>query len=930
MDRRQFLKMIGIASGSSVLAGCDLDRNSEKLIPYLVPPEDGVVPGDATYKPSSCAECPASCGVSVTIKDGRPTKLEGLPSHPVSQGGLCVRGQASLSRLYHPERIRQPLVRDGSGNLVPATWNQAYVRVKSALGSGGENMLLSGKTTGTLSTLVDEFCSGLGVRRLAEFELYSYAAVREANRILFGRPVVPAYHLEKADFLITVGADLLDTYQNPVEYTRQIAHHKTDDHFGWCHVEPTASLTSLQANHHLAARPGSEAYLLACLLRELRARRIISSRRLEEHLTAVPDVNVDDAAARTGLPKEQIENLISGFFSAHQPLVIAGGVSTRTAGGLEVARLAALLQVAAGMIGKTVDFPQEQDDSRVGTMEDIEELAQRLDAGNIGVMFIANADPVSQLPAEFQFGNRLSNAALRVGIGDQLSETIKRCDVILPVSHWLESWGDCRPNPRVVGAIQPAIEPLHDTRSTGEILLQLMGEAAPADSYQIYLLDRWRRRYGASGADGLISKGYLVERSATSASVSLVSRPETYTLQAPPEGNVLVIVPSLRFFDGRSKVLPLLNEIPDPLTSVTWDNWASVSKKTGEELGVKDGDWIEISSGSWSTELPITIQPGMADGVFKVEEGAFTAPAGWDRKTGEAIAVADVTARKIPSRGHLSYLSGSKEVETHGHIPLEHSPHHRHFEEGYEREDLTFFPVPDYPDYRWAMAIDLDACTGCSACVAACYIENNVPVVGREEHLKGREMSWLAIQPYYDYDEAHSAELMPVMCQHCDSAPCEPVCPVFATYHNDEGLNAQVYNRCVGTRYCANNCPYKVRRFNWFDNSKPVEPLNMMFNPDVSVRAQGIMEKCSFCVQRVRKARDVAKDEGRKIGADEVVPACAQSCPGNAIVFGNIKDEDSKVAKAARSEHSHQALDELGTGPAVYYLSRKGNGNEHG
>ena len=228
------------------------------------------------------------------------------------------------------------------------------------------------------------------------------------------------------------------------------------------------------------------------------------------------------------------------------------------------------------------------------------------------------------------------------------------------------------------------------------------------------------------------------------------------------------------------------------------------------------------------------------------------------------------------------------------------------------------------------MAIDLDACTGCSACVAACYIENNVPVVGREEHLKGREMSWLAIQPYYDYDEAHSAELMPMMCQHCDSAPCEPVCPVFATYHNDEGLNAQVYNRCVGTRYCANNCPYKVRRFNWFDNSKPAEPLNMMFNPDVSVRAKGIMEKCSFCVQRIRKARDVAKDEGRKIGADEVVPACAQSCPGKAIVFGNIKDEDSKVAKAARSEHSHQALDELGTGPAVYYLSTKGNGNEHG
>jgi len=928
MDRRDFLKMIGVASGTSILAGCNLDRESEKLIPYLVPPEDGLVPGDATYVPSTCTECPASCGVSVTVKDGRPTKLEGLVSHPANDGALCVRGQASLSRLYFPDRISRPLIRDESGNLVPATWVQAYERILGSLGSGGEDVFLGARTTGSLSALIDDFCERLGVTRLPEFELYPHAAVREANRLLFGRPVVPTYHIDKADFLLTVGADVLDTHHNPVEYTRQVNQARTNEHFGWWHVEPHASLTGLQSEHRLTVKPGSEVYLLACLLSELRSRRIYTDRRVESHLAAVPEVTVEEAASSTGLTREDVEFLVNSFVSAHHPLVIAGGVSTRTEDGLNVALLGALLQTARGMIGTTVDFARTFDFDSVGTMADIQELGQKLDAGSIGVIFLADADPVSQLPAELGFGGRLSGAAMRVGMGDILDETMKRCDVVLPLSHALESWGDRRSTTGLVTAVQPVIEPIHDTRSMGDILLQLMGDAMPAESYQVYLLNRWRRLYGASGADALVTKGFLVEREGATPSVSLSSRPPSYEVRGLPADPALVVTPSLRFFDGRGRAIPLLNEIPDPMSTVTWDGWVSVAKSTADEMGLADRQWVGLSSGDWSAELPVKIQPGMHPGVFMIEEGTVPSPAVWIRSTGEAGSVVpNISIRKIPSKGHLSCLAGSKKVETEGHIPLQHIPHHAH-QEGIQREDITFFPVPDYPEYRWAMAIDLDRCTGCSACVAACYIENNVPVVGREEHLKGREMSWLAIQPYYKEDE--SAELMPMLCQHCDNAPCEPVCPVFATYHNDEGLNAQVYNRCVGTRYCANNCPYKVRRFNWFANNKPPAPLEMMFNPDVSARGKGIMEKCSFCVQRIRKARDVAKDEDRKIGPDEVVPACAQTCPGDAIVFGNIKDENSQVARWAHSENSHEALEELGTGPAVYYLKRKVNGYEHG
>jgi len=938
MDRRDFLKMVGVASGTSILAGCNLDRETEKLIPYLVPPEDGVVPGDAVYKPTSCTECPAACGMRVTIKDERPAKLEGLESHPVGNGALCVRGQASLERLYHPDRIKQPLMRDGAGNFAPATWQQAYAAVVKAMAVGKENVFLSGRTTGTMSRLVDEFCDRLGVTRLPEFELYSYAAEREANSRLFGRPVVPAYRFEKADFLLSIGADLLDTYGNPVDNTQKISQARTgggeNAHFKWYHAEPHATLTGVRADHRLSVRPGSEATLLAYLLHELRSRRIFSDRRVDNHIAAVPEASFENAVAATGLRAEELRQLVEEFLAAHSPLVVAGGVSTRQAGGLDVARLASLLQVAAGMVGETVDYTAAPDYSRVGGPRDIESLGEMLARGEVGVMFVAGSDPLSVLPGRARegFAGRMDQAGLAVGVGGFLTETLDRCDVVFPESHSLESWGDAESVPGVLSSIQAAIEPLHETRSRGDILIQLMAAAdrgVAADTYQTYLFDRWRGDYGAAAVEALLTAGYVTYRPrGNRAAVSLSSRPGRYLAPGAAVGDVLVMAPSLRFYDGRSRVLSLLNEIPDPLSSVTWDPWVSISPKTAYGLGVKDRDWVELSNGVWSVELPVIIQPGMHDGVFMVEQGSVPSPAAWDSSTGELEAVTALqSVRKIPSRGQLAYLAGTKKSETEGHIPLQHIPHHAH-DESLAREDITFFPIPDYPEYRWAMAVDLDKCTGCSACVAACYVENNVPVVGKDEHVKGREMSWLAIQPYYNEDE--SAELMPVMCQHCDNAPCEPVCPVFATYHNDEGLNAQVYNRCVGTRYCANNCPYKVRRFNWFDNNQKPSPLDQMFNPDVSRRGKGIMEKCSFCVQRIRKARDVAKDEDRKIGSEEVVPACAQTCPGDAIAFGNIKDENSKVAKWARSENSHQALEELGTGPAVNYLKRKGKDLEHG
>jgi molybdopterin-containing oxidoreductase family iron-sulfur binding subunit len=326
--------------------------------------------------------------------------------------------------------------------------------------------------------------------------------------------------------------------------------------------------------------------------------------------------------------------------------------------------------------------------------------------------------------------------------------------------------------------------------------------------------------------------------------------------------------------------------------------------------------------------------------VFLIQRGGANPAVGWSRVSGEAVAVANVTASNTGSRYQLSKTSGSLYEAGRGIVPG-HEPAHFNghpvektpaiAEPGGERDKFTFYPVPKYPTYRWAMAVDLDKCTGCSACVAACYIENNVPMVGREQHLKGREMAWIRIEQYYEKDGS-DADFVPAMCQQCDYAPCEPVCPVFATYHNDEGLNAQVYNRCVGTRYCGNNCSYKQRRFNFFEWGKRPHPLNLMTNPDVSVRNKGVMEKCTFCIQRIRHARDVAKDEKRNIKEGDLTTACAQACPGKAIVFGNLLDENSEVRKWSKDPRSHRMLEELGTSPGVFYLSKrngKGNG-EHG
>ena len=934
MDRRKFVQLVGLASGASILASCGLERETEKLIPYLIPPDDGVIPGKPVFCATTCIECPAGCGVSARVIDYKAAKLEGIDSHPVNRGALCMRGQASISRLYHPKRLRQALVKDAGGALREASWDEACAAVAAGLRapSARTHILLADRTTGTLSELIDEFCADTGVERLPEFEVYSYAAIREANRILFARAEVPSYRIEDADWMLTIGADIFETFVSPVSHAAQFARARKRLEFEWIHVEPHLSLTGVQARERHAITRGGEVFLLAYLLGQASRANLAGERRVAEMVELLPDLTSRAAAEKTGISAEALEKMARGLLAARNPLLIAGGVSTMQASGLETAVLAGVLQWSTGMIDRTVAFDCATGYQRVGSFNDLEKLSGRLARGEIGVALLLGADPVgataggSSSSPLGDFGTNFSRALMRVGVGDFMNPTLDACDIVLPLSNPLESWGDVVSTDDTRGIVQPAVVPVHDTRSAGDILIELMRRhrgAPSAATYEEFLIGRLKEKLGDADVAAMLATGYLrrsVEyRPAALDTEAALAHLRSAGLAEPSVSPVLLVSPSIRSFDGRSRDIALLSEVPDPLTTISYGGWVSIAPPAAGEMGLQDQDEVAISGPGWGVELPVRIQPGLPRGVMMTHYLPHSGlPFAHDPRSGEMVALFDgATARKTGKTIALPILSGSMSQQGRGVIPDDDQGEEHRGEHGKHGDQPTFYPKHEHKDYRWAMAIDIDLCIGCSACATACYIENNVPVVGPTLHRQGREMSWIRIEPFYD--DKGNPEFQPMLCQHCEHAPCETVCPVYATYHNPEGLNAQVYNRCVGTRYCANNCPYKVRRFNWFDNRRPTE-ANPTQNPEVSARGRGVMEKCSFCVQRIRAAREKAKDDKRKIADGEVVPACAQTCPTNAIVFGNIDDEDSDVARWARSERAYGVFEHLGTRPAVYYL----------
>ncbi len=922
------------------------------------------------------------------MREGRPIKVEGNPDHPVNAGRLCARGQASLQGLYNPDRITTPLRRGANGELEPVSWDDAEALLAERInqlranGQADRLYLFTDGAHGTLDRMFDAWMDAIGSPNRLIHESFDLEPLREANRLTFGRSEIPRYQLDQAELILAFGAGFLETWISPVQYARMFSRSQSfhEGHKGrFIFVGPRRSLTATNADEWVPAQP-TGAMLLALAM----TRVLIADGRAGERAAVVRPIvepfTPERVAEATGVAAETIARLAHEFGDAPSSLALPPG--TELAGRQATAAHVAvnLLNYAAGNVGRTVRFGPNVLRRRAAGPGRLADVVQRMRAGEVEIALLHGCNPAHTLPPALGFGEALGNVNLVVSFASFMDETAAVADLILPDHTPLESWGDHEPEVGVRTLMQPTIDPLFDTRATGDVLISLaarIGDVVAGQfqqpDYRAYLQDAWRavhrdlaaresfdEFWHAALARGGVWRETAAEPVTLNRAVAGVDFDEPALEGGERSAYTLLVYASPTLYDGRSANRPWLQELPDPVTKIVWNSWIEIHPQTADQLGVRTGDVLEVTTPHGRLEVAAYVHDGVRPDVVALPIGqGHTAygrwasgrgvnplallPAASDAASGGAawlttrasLGATGRRARLVRTQGsdddlgreiaEVVSVALAREEEAHGAEAHEHDP--EALVEAAEDAD------PKSP-YRWGMAIDLSSCIGCSACVTACYAENNIPVVGEELCAEGREMSWLRIESYQEHvisEEQHGAGShgaeagaphvvhVPMLCQHCGNAPCEPVCPVYATYHNPEGLNVQVYNRCVGTRYCSNNCPYKVRRFEYFDYEFPY-PLNLQLNPDVTVRQKGVMEKCTFCVQRIMLARNDANAQGRDVQDGEVVPACAQTCPAEAIVFGNLRDPNSRVSRLARNGRAYHVLGELNTRPAITYL----------
>ncbi len=963
IKRRDFLKILGVAGGTAALAGA-CSEPVEQIIPYVIPPE-GIIPGIPNWYASTCRECPAGCGIVVKNREGRAIKIEGNQNNPINLGSSCARGQSALQGLYNPDRVRSPLIRNDAGKLQPAGWDKAQTdlteRINEALGkaNSGKAVFLTNQISGSLDKLIKEWVEGIGGEHYV-YETFAHEPLKEANKLAFGIDAIPTYKIDKAKYLLSFGADFIETWLSPVEYTKQFSqmHSYKDKEMGkYVHVEPRASLTAASADDWIAVKPGTEAVLALCIA------NVIVKEGLSSAGGGLGGVlgkyDVERVSEITDVPVEKIKEVAKDFATMGPSLALGGGVSTTTKKATETMVAVNILNYVAGNLGDTIDFGDALTISDANTYEDITGLVDSMTKGEVEILFIYNVNPSFTLPKALKFDEALKNVPTVVSFGSYLDETSSEAHMILPDNTTLESWGDYIPKASVHSLIQPIMKPVFNTKATGDVLLATAKNITGLETtftqagFYEYLQDAWKEVWSSNSTgkpfdkfwdESLKQGGFYDEVTPRQASLSGAAGGVDFT-EPEFEGDgeyYFMAYPSYRYYDGRGANKPWLQELPEALSTGVWDSWVEMHPETAKKFRVKMGDFVSIESPQGKITTQVYVYEGIRPDTVAVQIGqGHTSygryakdrgvnpidilPSATDERSG---GFAWLTTKVALSRTGKSAQFVQTQYTTTQHdrdiaqaVTLSELKHGIHHEEHHEPD---FYPPREYARYRWAMSIDLAKCVGCGACVTSCNAENNVPFVGKALVAKRRDMAWIRIERYFEKSpdgKSQQTRFLPMTCQQCGNAPCEPVCPVFATYHNPEGLNGMVYNRCVGTRYCANNCTYKVRKFNWFDYKLP-EPLNWQLNPDVTVRSKGVMEKCTFCVQRIVYAKDQAKDKNRDVLDGEVLTACQQACPADAIVFGNLEDKKSEVYKKSHDERGYRVLEVINTQPAITYLKK--------
>jgi molybdopterin-containing oxidoreductase family iron-sulfur binding subunit len=986
--RRDFLKYLGFSTAAATLAAsCKVPVR--KAIPYANKPEN-LVPGVAKYYATTWVQEGDVVPVLAKVRDGRPIKIEShsLPGSSFARGGTSARAQASVLDLYDMYRLRFPLHRVGQGEEGPdfqevPTFEQFDKMVMDAMKAAGGSVVLLTGTVVSPSTK-DIIAKYPGLRHV-QYDADSFSGMLLANEASgFGRRL-PSYNFAAAKVIVSIGADFLGTWLSPVEFARDYAQGRRIDekaaqvsmskHY---HFEPHLSLTGSNADERFSHRASETGAVVAALASALGVTGVSASLADTKLNAAIVKV-AEDLKARKG-----------------EALVVCGSNDKN------IQVLVNAINAALESYGKTIDWSRPVN-YRQGVDADFAQLLADMEAGTVGTLMIAGTNPGYTYPDATRFANAVKKVKVTVSFNEKMDETTQLCEYVIPTHHYLESWGDAEPKAGITCFQQPTIYPLFKTRPYQTSLIRWSGGT---QDYEDYFKAYWMGRFANDEAayHKALQDG-LTETAATPSAGSysgagVAEAASAVSSYKKGSGAELVIYQKVSMGTGAQAGNPWLQELPDPVSKATWDNYALISMAKAKELGIKlDMDYeyypekpmIELTLGNKKVELPVLVMPGMhadtiavAAGYGRTDKLGVTA-AGVGQNIYPYVTLANgavqyattgVTVSKLGKKYKIAQTQKHNSYENRVEVVRETTlatfnkhrdviPAYRHHLEeafyknanGDYQSNATLYPDPDTRSHeiKWGMNIDMNACIGCGACVVSCHAENNVPVVGKREVLRYHDMHWLRIDRYFVSDEKDPDNLkgvvfQPMLCQHCDNAPCENVCPVAATNHSTEGLNQMTYNRCIGTRYCANNCPYKVRRFNWadytgadsFPNNRDqqlvgkldnvIEQMNddltrMVLNPDVTVRSRGVIEKCSFCVQRLQESKLKAKKENRPLQDGDAKTACQTACPTNAIVFGNAYDKQSAVTKVREEnkQRNYYVLEQLHVLPNVSYLSKVRN-----
>ena len=972
LRRRGFLTLGGGSAALAALQGC-VRRPVEKILPYSKAPEQ-IIPGVPLHYATVLERRGDALGLVVQTHEGRPTKVEGNPEHPSSLGAAALWAQAAPLDLYDPDRSQAPQ-KSGEGKPVKssfAEFDRYYLKLlETHAEDGGQSLrfLLQPSTSPTSSRLRAKL-----KERFPKATLHFYAPVHESQvlegtKIAFGQSLYPVPRLEKAKVVLSLDSDFLQTEPGAIRNTKGYAKGRflsgpNEPMSRLYVVEPLLSLTGANADHRLRVPARDVEKYLQALTLELGRQKPGAFGSLARQM---------DPSVKGAFPSPWLQAVASD-------LIAAGPAALLMVGSRQPARVHALahaLHVAFGAVGQSIayaalDANNAELDSQGGTggTESLAALVKALRAGQVQSLVILGGNPAFDAPRDLDFAGALGHkGVVSIHLASHYDETSRLCDWHLPLLHAFESWGDSRAIDGTWSIQQPLIRPLW----TGRSVIEMLSMSAGSANWQGYLAVRETFRSVFKDALSFenswrqaLNRGLVPTSEATSNALAEL-RPDVQALsqslasaRSAAKGKALgaqnlevVFTPDPKLFDGRHANNPWLLELPDPMTKISWDNAALVSPATAKALGIASGDIVRLRApGAKEIEIAAWVQPGQAD-------WSIALPLGWGRDfVGQYGSKVGFDVQPLRTRKGFWFSEGAQLEKTGRTHRFAQTQEHDAMEGRPIAIDATLSEYQKQPDFaswrsiemsapplwkevdyegrhRWGMAIDLSTCTGCNACVVACQSENNTPVVGKDQVARGRAMYWIRIDRYFvGEDESEPAvAVQPIACQHCEEAPCENVCPVNATAHSPEGLNDMAYNRCIGTRYCANNCPYKVRRFNYFNwhirdpHEEIPEPRKMQFNPNVTVRSRGVMEKCTYCVQRIQSVKIEKRRQHKAIKDGDIVPACAQTCPADAITFGDLSDPKSKLVQRIRLDRRYRLLAEIGTQPRTTFLARIRNPN---